>query len=135
MIRSSAAIVTAAIILLGAGCDSAPEEDGEAPEPRPSVSTDTAPSDTTEQSGRRQSYYVHLRPGTDPRRFAARYGLTPTDVITDPRPGLVVAVTPAERRMLADDSLVESLARQIHSGGGDTAEPAIRSPGGDTTEG
>lgn len=144
MTGSSAAVVIAAILLLGIGCDGPPEDDARAPGPAPAASTDTAleveetrrtaASDTGADESR-QLYYVRLRPGTDPRSFAARYGLTPADVITDPRPGVVVAITPAERQMLSADSLVESLARRIHSDENDTSGPAIRSLGGDTTEG
>lgn len=206
MIRSSAATITAAVLLLGAGCDSPPEEDGGAPGPAPAASTDTAPeveshevvvvlepgvdparfaeerglepehettvgeeraivlsvtdrerevlaadsliqdvlrsveetrrtaASDTQAGERRQSYFVHLRPGTDLRAFAARYGLTPANVITEPRPGMVVSLTEAERKMLAADSLVRSLARQIH-GGDDTTGPPIQSLGGDSTGG
>lgn len=144
MIGSSATVVIAALLLLGIGCDGPPEEEARSPGPAPAASTDTAleveetrrtSAPDTEAGERRDFYYVHLRPGTDPRAFAARYGLTPTEVITDPRPGVVVAITPAERQMLSADSLVESLARRIHSGENDTSGPAIRSPGDDTTEG
>lgn len=133
MSRAASFLLVALVVVLPAlvaGCS--PSQQGEK-DAAPASSTDTA-GDTVAAASP-QTFYVHLRVGTDPEAFARRYGLSPSEVITDPRPGLVVALTPDQRDSLAADTLVRSLARRIHSGGAADSGPALRSLGGDTAGG
>lgn len=93
----------------------------------------TPPEDTVEEAERTLTrFYVHLRPGVDPHDFARRHELEPTDVITGPRPGLVAPLTAEEEEALRADTLVRSLAREIHGGEG-VDRPPLRSLRGDST--
>lgn len=98
--------------------------------PEPPSRTDTA--EAAPDTGRTESFYIHLRSGVDPRALARRHGITPSEMITGPRPGLVARLTPAQQAALQADSLVRSLAREIHQGETDTPGP-IRTLGSDTT--
>lgn len=140
MMRSAAFLLALAFPFLAA-CDAPPPDgDGETTvrgeataEAADTGSTGSAPDTVTpspRDTARAETYYVHLRPGTAPRDFARRHGLSPSEVVTDPRPGLVVRLTPVERDSLAADTLVRSLARRIHGGGGDA--PRLRRLGEDS---
>lgn len=94
---------------------------------------DTAPADTT-GAERTTPYYVHLEPGADPAEVADRHGIEPIEIIREPRPALYVALTDAQRERLQQDSLVRSLAREIHAGEGGGAPP-IRGIRPDTAPG
>jgi len=143
----SAAVLAVLLLLLASSCESAPRNE----EGAPASAADTAAAgvdsvatpavrDTGDSvasappdSARKVTYYVHLRDGVDPRALARRHELVPSEVITDPRPGFIVGLTEDERAALEADSLVRSLARQIH--GDDEEQPPIRTLGGDTTGG
>lgn len=59
-------------------------------------------------------YYVRVRASADPREVAARHGIEPLDVITEPTKAFYAALTYAQRDALQADTLVRSLAREIH---------------------
>lgn len=140
MIPRSLAVLTLAFILgFTVGCTSSPPEEEASAEGDDTIDTeavavDTA-LDTAAASARAETFYVHLRTDVDPREFAAARGLPVVEVVTDPRPGLVTRLTPDERTALEADSLVRSLARRIHSSGGEDERPTIRPLGGDSAGG
>lgn len=82
------------------------------PEPSPRPESDAA----APGSERAETFHVHLHPGSDPRALARRHGLEPTEVITGPRPGLVVPLTRKQEAAVRADTLVRSLAREIDQG-------------------
>lgn len=81
---------------------------------------------TTDTMTEQRSYYIHLRPGTDPKAFARDYNLTPLDIIEEPRPGLYVRLTLDERDRLREDSAVVNLAWEVHGGMMQDSTRAIR---------
>lgn len=70
-------------------------------------------------------YFVRLRRDADPSEVAARHGVEPLKVITEQARAFYAELTRGQRRSLREDSLVVSLAREIH-GGSDTARPPPR---------
>lgn len=145
MTRFLSTASTLAFVLVLAACgnppaDEPPQADEDTAEVSPPADADTAPArdttppaDTVEEAERTLTrFYVHLRPGVDPEAFARRHDLEPTDVITGPRPGLVAPLTAEEEEALRADTLVRSLAREIHGGEG-VDRPPLRPLRGDST--
>lgn len=104
----------------------------------PAVSPEAAAADTAGTDGAAAGrYFVRLRNGADPVAVARRHGLVPLDTIRSPVPALYVSLTAAERDSLARDTLVVSVAREIHQGDSTPAPPirGVPTGGPDTTDG
>lgn len=138
--REGTALLAALLLLpaLLAGCQQREggDAEGEAADTAAVVDTpssvDTTPSDTAaaaradtpteaepgederpaaDTAGR---YYVRVLSSADPREVAARHGIEPREVITEPTRAFYAALTYGQRDALQADTLVRSLAREIH---------------------
>lgn len=73
-----------------------------------------------------ERYYVRVDPSADPRAVAARHGVEPIAVVSEEHAvAFYAALTRGQAESLRADSLVVSLAREIHQGG-DTLLPRPR---------
>lgn len=124
-VRKGAAVLATLVLLpaLVAGCGGREDRDAGAEAADTAVAArpdsparteagkERSPRADTAPAGR---YYVRVRASADPREVAARHGIEPLDVITEPTKAFYAALTYAQRDSLQADTLVRSLAREIH---------------------
>lgn len=72
-----------------------------------------ATDDTVRAPGR---YFVRLEDGADPEAVAERHGVDPLQIVRDPVPAFYAALDSGQISGLRRDTLVASLAREIHQG-------------------
>lgn len=107
-----AAVAAASLVLACGGKEDGRTEDA--------ATTDSGPAPAT------ATYFVRLRRSADPRAVADRHGVEPTSIVEEEgATAFVAALTEAQVDSLRADSLVVSLAREIHRGG-DSARPRPR---------
>lgn len=104
----------------GARSDTPAPESGRDP---PSVRPSEGPKeDTVEQPpDSRGRYFVRLSSGADPQAVAERHGVEPLEIFHDPVPAFYAALDSGQVVALRRDTVVASLAREIHEG--DTLRP------------
>lgn len=113
--RRSVLTLTPVLLLMLACGGPGAETDDDLPEARDTTAAE-APREQAPDSARTTPYYVHLVAGAEPDSVARRNGIEPIELIREPRPGFYARLTEEQRANLEEDSLVRSLAREIHTG-------------------